>query len=235
MKFFVTIFLSCLFVVSGCVSQSTYDAVLGDKQSLQAQVEQQAEEITSLTDQNLQLNDKVDALTNDRSMLVSEKASIEQRLKEREDALTDKIDELNSAFSREVDENSIRIERLKNDIRVDLSDDILYPSGMANLTESGQQVIKKVAAQLVDTPYMIRIIGNTDNVAISGRLAERFPTNWDLAAARAVGVVRLLQQEGISPEKIEAVSRGEYYPVASNDSEDGRGKNRRTEILLRAQ
>jgi len=235
MKCHLALVLMTAFMLAGCVAQSTYDEALTTGQELEAQVKQQMSEITTLSEQNDELIQQVAELTKDRSMLASEKAAIEAELQAREDALTDKIDELRSTFSEEMDENSVRIERLKNDIKVDLSDDILYPSGRANLTEKGREVITKVASQLANSPYLIRIIGNTDNVAISERLAERFPTNWDLAAARAVGVVRLLQQEGVNPAKIEAVSRGEHYPVAANDSEDGRAKNRRTEILLRVQ
>jgi chemotaxis protein MotB len=235
MNYHIIIVTIVAIFLAGCVSQSKYDEAIDTGQTLELQVERQMTEIAALTEQNELLSEKVSELTQDRSMLVSEKASVEAMLKAREDALSAKIDELRSTFSQELDENSVRIERLKNDIRVDLSDDILYASGRADLTGKGREVIKKVASQLANSPYLIRIIGNTDNVAITSRLAERFPTNWDLAAARAVGVVRLLQDEGVNPEKIEAVSRGEYYPVESNDTAEGRGKNRRTEILLRVQ
>jgi chemotaxis protein MotB len=79
----------------------------------------------------------------------------------------------------------------------------------------------------------IDVIGNTDNVPVGPGLAERFPTNWELGGARAAIVVRTLQAAGIDPTTMRAVSAGQYHPVASNDTPQGRAKNRNTEILLR--
>ena len=75
--------------------------------------------------------------------------------------------------------------------------------------------------------------GFTDNVPISKRLAEQFPSNWDLAAARATNVVRKLEDSGVPKGRMVVVSFGENQPVASNDTAEGRSKNRRIEIRLR--
>jgi chemotaxis protein MotB len=72
--------------------------------------------------------------------------------------------------------------------------------------------------------------GHTDNVPIH---SERYPTNWELAGARASRVVRLLEENGVDPGRLWAVSHGEYAPVAPNDSNAGRAKNRRIEITLK--
>ncbi|ARU58200.1 MAG: OmpA family protein [Pseudomonadales bacterium] len=241
-KVFAVVTAGALFQLTGCVSQSTYDDALSQNQSLEAQLQAQTENNSSLRNTQKELTEEIAALREKQEILqannalaVSEKAALEAKLTAKEDSMSNKLAELRSTFSQELEENSIKIEMLRNDIKVDLSDDILYASGQAELTEKGKEVIKKVAAQLANSPYIIRVIGNTDNIPITGRLANRYPSNWDLAAARAVGVVRLLQSEGVEPEKVEAVSRGEYYPVAENDSDEGRAKNRRTEILLRVQ
>jgi chemotaxis protein MotB len=89
----------------------------------------------------------------------------------------------------------------------------------------------KVLAQAGDR--IIRIEGHTDNVPISRRLQGRFPTNWELAAARATNVVRFLQEHaGIDPTALEAVGIGEHHPVADNATLQGRAQNRRIEIIL---
>ena len=67
---------------------------------------------------------------------------------------------------------------------------------------------------------------------ITGNLAKRYPTNWELSAARAVNVARFLQQAGVEPERLSATGRSEYEPKAANDTDEGRRKNRRIEILL---
>ena len=76
-------------------------------------------------------------------------------------------------------------------------------------------------------------MGFTDNVPIRGNLAKRYPTNWELAGARAASVVRLLESTGIDSTKLIASSYGDNFPVASNDTEEGRAQNRRIEIRLR--
>ena len=77
------------------------------------------------------------------------------------------------------------------------------------------------------------MVGHTDNVQISTRLKERYPTNWELAGARAASVVRLFQGAGIPVQQLVAVSRGEGQPIASNDTPEGRKENRRIEVRLR--
>jgi chemotaxis protein MotB len=81
--------------------------------------------------------------------------------------------------------------------------------------------------------YEIDVVGNTDNMPFGHELAGRYPTNWELAGARAAVVVRHLQESGIDPTKLKAVSGGQYHPVASDDTPAGRASNRRTDLLLR--
>jgi chemotaxis protein MotB len=81
-----------------------------------------------------------------------------------------------------------------------------------------------------DIPHGVEVQGHTDNVPIH---SGRYPTNWELAGARASRVVRFLEQQGVAPERLCAISHGEYAPVAPNDSAAGRAKNRRIEITLK--
>jgi chemotaxis protein MotB len=78
----------------------------------------------------------------------------------------------------------------------------------------------------------IRIEGHTDAIPISGSLAQRYPTNWELSAARAINVARYLQKEAINPALLSAAGFGEFKPVADNATVEGRAKNRRIEIVL---
>ena len=73
---------------------------------------------------------------------------------------------------------------------------------------------------------------HTDNIAVGPRLKQRYPTNWELAGARAASVVRLLSESGVANDRLSAVSFGPFYPVESNDTSAGRARNRRIEIRL---
>ena len=142
-------------------------------------------------------------------------------------------DELVGGLSKELEAKQIKISELKDGISVNLSESILFPSGSAILSDTGIDVIKKVSGSLKNIPHQIIVAGFTDNVAIKGELAKQYPSNWELAGARAASVVRLLESEGVDSDKMTAVSYGENKPVASNDNWKTRAQNRRIEIRLR--
>jgi chemotaxis protein MotB len=109
---------------------------------------------------------------------------------------------------------------------------VLFASGSAELDGKGRDVLVKVATQLKKLEDTIQVRGHTDDRPIGGALAQRYPTNWELAAARAARVVRLLEERGVSSKRLAAVSLGPNDPVAPNDSAANRARNRRIEILL---
>ena len=133
----------------------------------------------------------------------------------------------------EVVAGKIRINEIQNGIRVDVSNQLLFRSGSAILSEQGRDVILRLAKQLREGDETISVEGHTDNVMIGAALESQYPSNWELAGARAARVVRRLSAEGVDPLRLRAVSRGPFYPQASNDTAEGRSRNRRTEILLR--
>jgi chemotaxis protein MotB len=143
---------------------------------------------------------------------------------------------LEASLSAEILADQVKIEQLENGIRVRMSDNLLYRSGAVELHPRGRAALDKVAGQLSNMATQgnqIDVVGNTDNVPIGPELAGRYPTNWELAGARAAIVVRYLQERGVDPAKLEAVSNGQYHPVASNDTAAGRAQNRRTDLLIR--
>ena len=79
------------------------------------------------------------------------------------------------------------------------------------------------------------IAGYTDNLPILAPLSRRFPTNWDLSAARAISVVRYCESQGLDPNQLSAVAFGKYHPIASNDTPEGRAQNRRINIVIQDQ
>ena len=135
----------------------------------------------------------------------------------------------------EIDKGQVTISELKGKLTVNLVEAVLFDSGQAEIKEDGLEVLQKVVDILQEVrDRTIRIEGHTDNVPIGGALARKYPSNWELSAARAVNVSRFLQKRGIAPENLAAVAYGEYHPVADNDTPEGRAKNRRIEIILAA-
>ena len=126
----------------------------------------------------------------------------------------------------------VQIEQLRDGLNVKLAQGVLFPSGSAQVGTEGADVLRKVAKRLLELPHRIQVQGHTDDVPISGRLAERYPTNWELAGARAASVVRILAQDGVPPARLTAVSFADTQPGTPNDTPEGKAANRRIEIRL---
>lgn len=116
---------------------------------------------------------------------------------------------------------------------VSLQDKLLFPSGSATVNKDGKEALSKLAAVINNSPdIQILVEGHTDNVPIRGR----FEDNWALSTARATAIVRVLTNSyDVQPERVTAAGRSFYYPKASNETPEGRAKNRRTEIILTPQ
>jgi chemotaxis protein MotB len=117
-----------------------------------------------------------------------------------------------------------------------VAEKLFFESGRAEIKPEGEAVLRRVAAILAGIPEReVRVEGHTDAVPIGPSLEATYPTNWELGAARAVGVVRFLEEEaGMDPARLSAASYGPNVPVASNHTAAGRARNRRIEIVLYA-
>ncbi|WP_455223463.1 OmpA family protein [Kaarinaea lacus] len=230
--------------------QSRVNDLESQKKQLESDLESTNEKLSEankeLTDTNQKLVEINEQLDKKNQLLSSTSEELEakqkalaettQKLQATADYMkkTDKLyDDLVKELSSELDAKSIKIKEMKDGVNVNLSEDILFSSGSATLNESGKKVISKVSQKLKDIPHQVIVAGFTDNVPIRGKLTDKFPTNWELAGARAASVVRLLEQEGVDSKKLTAVSFGENEPVESNDTPDGRAQNRRIEIRMR--
>lgn len=162
-------------------------------------------------------------------MTEEEASKRERELQEATKTREDLIGKLKS----EIQEGSIKISQLKDRLSVEIVDKILFPSGSDEITPKGKEVLKKVSDILKGVhENHIRIEGHTDNIPIGSKIKTRFQSNWELSTSRATQVVRLLIEQGIGPENLHAVGMAEFRPVASNDSPEGRQRNRRIEIVL---
>ncbi len=124
----------------------------------------------------------------------------------------------------------LTIENRNGKIYVSMAEKLLFKSGSAAVDPKGISALEKLADVLIKRPDIsISVEGHTDNIPIK---TARFDDNWDLSVIRATAVSRILLKKGVPAERITAAGRGEYFPIAPNDTPEGRSKNRRTEIVL---
>lgn len=115
---------------------------------------------------------------------------------------------------------------------VSLNEGLLFSSGSADLDERSREILAKITGAIVAMPNYVRIEGFTDNVPIR---STQYKSNWELASQRAINVARIFIDNGFAPERIAAVSYGEYRPIVPNDNESNRKLNRRVDIVVMTQ
>lgn len=137
---------------------------------------------------------------------------------------------LTRSLSRE-ELQEVDVQVLKGVVYISLADNMLYKSGSYEINDRAGETLSKIAKIIMDyKDYDVLVEGNTDNVPIS---RTNIRNNWDLSALRASSVVQALQnQYGVDPKRLSAAGRGEYNPIASNDTEVGKQRNRRTQIII---
>lgn len=128
-----------------------------------------------------------------------------------------------------IDDELITIKKQDFWIELEMNSQLLFLSGEANLANQALPILKKVANIVRRMNNTINIEGHTDNVPINTR---NYPSNWDLSSARATRVVREIIKHGISPQRLSAIGYGEFHPIASNKTNEGRIKNRRVVLVL---
>ncbi len=249
----------CLLLASallavGCVTRGTFDRVEGqrdalaaDKRRLEERVRMLEASTESLDSERVGLIEEMEALSQAHDALDSDVRRLRQAERELSENLSRRDQELQSR-SQEVDRlkstyeglvtdlesevaaGQIAIQQLRDGLRLDLQEDVLFASGSAEVNARGQGVLGKVAERIKSVPHRVEVGGHTDDVPIH---TARFASNWELASARATGVVRILAQRGIDPTRLSAVAFGEFAPVAENGTPQGRARNRRIEITLK--
>lgn len=148
-----------------------------------------------------------------------------------QDQLSKMADTIVKQMAPLIKNDLIKVTRTKLWLEVQINTSILFASGSDQLSEEAQVVLTELATILRAFPNSIRVEGFTDDVPISNGV---FASNWELSAARAAQVVHLFAQQGVAPRRMAAVGFGEYHPVASNATADGRRKNRRVALVILA-
>jgi chemotaxis protein MotB len=228
----------------GCVTRGKYNGVVEDLDRERQRAADLERSNEALGGERLKLIDEMENLRVTREQLTEDVAKLEKtrdlltaNLREHEVKVAElskrstEYEGLVNDLEREVSSGQIQITQLREGLRLGLAQDILFRSGSATLEPYGVELLTKVSEQLAKLPQQVEVQGHTDNVPVSK--SSRWGTNWELAAARAASVVRLFEKQGVDPMHLRAVSYGQHAPVDSNDTPEGRARNRRIDIRLK--
>ncbi len=211
----VAIALTGTMLFAGCVTRSAYNEVVAARDQLR-------EQNRNLRRQAVAVMDVASGLSAELSLRERELA----QLKREEEELADEIEAWAVL-------GAIKMQLLADGLHITLPHDVLFASGGAELKPEGRKLLGELVSEIKQQPYQIAVLGFTDNVPLGPHLRAQFPSNWELAGARAASVVRLMESEGVPAAQLVAVSQGENQPIASNDTPEGRAQNRRIDVRLR--
>ena len=239
---------SLLLLLSACVSKSKYVQLEAEHVDAKHKLEytesrlgytDESREkcIDSLADcqgrfkeKKLQLSQEMEGL---QVSLEESQSTIDKQTKVIRDLHATRV-KIESSLKEQIENQEIKLEEIEGKLKVTLVDKILFDTGKVEIAKRGKEVLLQLADTLRENKDQnIVVEGHTDDVPIGLGLIEKYPTNWELSAARAVGVVRFLQEKGwLEPERLTATGYSYYKPLASNDTAAGRRQNRRIEIIL---
>lgn len=236
--------------LGGCVTQGTYDALdktLDETRKTLSQKEVRVIElegrVVDLEDQIKLLEARLEKLNKEKSDILKDKSNLQasveemqaalQELEQRKAQVEQRLAEFRGLLDRFkplMDSGKLRVKIVNGRMVVELASDVLFASGSAALEKTGRETIIEVAGLLASIPdRAFQVEGHTDNVPIR---TERFPSNWELAAARALTVVKTMLEAGMPPERVSAASCGESRPARPNDTKENKAANRRIEIVV---
>lgn len=243
MKIQATAMAAACLALTACVSNSRYNTAVrameeqkAEKDRVIQEKDQVAQEKNATETRLRETEEKLIATAKDRGQLRTsldemKKAMEEMRQRQAEERKRLKeFQDLTQRFKKLTDSGTLSVKMIDGKMVVSLGSDVLFPSGSAKLSAAGSDAIKEVTAQLASIPgKRYQIEGHTDNVPISTAM---FPSNWELASARALNVVKAMVDGGMPADRVSAASYGDTQPVKPNDSAEGKAANRRIAIVV---
>jgi chemotaxis protein MotB len=210
--------------------QQQLETLIADANALREKVRsdegtlsQKEAELRAVRDRLVETQALVDELSKSKRKLEAAKAELEKKSGEYE--------QLASALRGEIEAGRVELMELRGRTTVKMKDKILFASGSSTIGAEGRDALRKVAQALRGLQAKaIRVDGHTDDVPTGA--GGPFATNWELSSARALAVVRFLQDAGVDPTRLSAAGFGEFQPIESNETPEGRSLNRRIEITL---
>jgi chemotaxis protein MotB len=231
----VVLAVALIALLPACVSQDRFRKKEAEAAELKARtaelgaaLDAKKAEADAAQQKARELQTQIDELSASKGKLESAKAALEQKSSELEKQSSE-YEKMAAALRGEIESGRVELTDLRGKMTVKMKDKILFSSGSATIGKDGKAALAAVAEVLRGIQGKVfRVEGHTDNVPL-GRGAY---TNWELSTARALAVVRYLQDQGVDPTRLAAAGYGEFKPIAPNDTADGRSQNRRIEIVL---
>jgi chemotaxis protein MotB len=210
---------------------NNYKNLLSNSGKLNRDMAQQQEQLLSIQsnlERTRHLNDSLSNSLAEREKKVQE---LEQVLSNKDKAVQDLKSKITNALLN-FKENDITVKVKNGKVYVSLAEQLLFGSGSIDVDPKGATALQQLAKAIKDQKDInILVEGHTDNVPISKK-SLYMSDNWDLSVMRATSITKILMKAGVAPQQITASGRGEYSPLASNDSPQNKQKNRRTEIII---
>ena len=207
------------------IPEDKYNAKVAESNRYLKQYQDESQKAADLEKKVRDLQGQLAASQQQLDQVLKDKAQLEQRSAEYE--------QLAGSLKGQIEAGQVELSELKGKMTVRLKDQILFSSGSTVINRAGREALDKVADAFKSLQGRnIVVAGYTDDVPTGPRSA--FKSNWELSTARAIAVVKYLQEQGVAPVQLGAAGFSEYRPVATNDTPEGRSMNRRIEIALTA-
>ena len=208
-----------------------YKNLLTSSGKLNRDMAQQQEQLLAIQnnlDRTRKMNDSLSVSLTEREKKVKE---LENVLAAKDKAVNDLKNKITNALLN-FKENDLTVNVKNGKVYVSLAEQLLFASGSTEVDAKGVTALQQLAKAVKDQRDInIMVEGHTDNVPIS-RKSQYMQDNWDLSVMRATAITKILTKAGVSPKQITASGRGEFVPLASNDTSQNKQKNRRTEIII---
>lgn len=237
MKYFkLSVIALALPLLSACVSSSKYDAAIAEMDNMRKTLGSTQEELsvsqTEADKMRQSLGTTQEKLSTSQENLSASQAEIatlrkiEVETKRRNEIYAQFVNRLQTM----IDGGQLTVSIDEGRIVINLPDNVLFNSGSADLNSAGKEALAQIGGVLKQfSDRRFQVEGHSDNVPIK---SARFPSNWELSTARALAVVHLLTEMGVTPENISAAGFGEFRPRADNETNEGKKLNRRIEIVM---
>lgn len=234
---------AAVIVLCACGSTKKMEAMQGEveaaknkNQQLQQSLDATKQELHSMQTQAKTLSDQNKAISTEFANYKTQCKRTEDKLKSTQEAIAEQYEQLQQIEARienameEFSEKGVDVYYKDGLVYVSMQDELLYKSGSSKLGPDGKKALSSLAAVLNEYPKLnMVVVGNTDDKLFKSASMD----NWSLSTERANGVVRTLRDDyKVDPSRLTAAGKGKYAPIADNGSEEGRAKNRRTEIIL---
>ncbi|MDH3513986.1 MAG: OmpA family protein [Gammaproteobacteria bacterium] len=213
--------------LSGCVSTSTFEQKSAELAACESRAKS---ELAACNAERSEAENKLVVATQELDTFRKAAEANRQKL----EAVTQRENQLRERMQKELTDKSVEIEQLRGQLTVRMLDKIVFRSGSAQILPEGMEVLDKLVSVIADSTDIIRVEGHTDDTPISDKLKVKYPSNWELSAARASAVARYIEtKHHVNPKRLESLGFSMYHPVAPNDSDENKQRNRRVEIVLK--